>query len=98
MATTAAQKFLATIQKEGAFTFIPIPFSPKAAWSARPRYYVTGTVDGCAVGGCLGVLAGDYFLRLSAAWVKESGIGPGSEVTVRLAPDESRYTQKKSGK
>jgi hypothetical protein len=77
--------FETTVQKEGKFTFIAIPFSPRETWGARPRYYVAGDIQGHAVRGCLGALGQDYFLRLGAAWQGASGIGPGDKVTVSLS-------------
>ncbi len=77
--------FVATVQKEGAFTFVAIPFSPREAWGARPRYPVTGTINEVPVRGTLGVLGQAYFLRLGAAWLRDSGVEPGATVTVRLS-------------
>jgi hypothetical protein len=79
------QVFVATVQKEGSFTFVAIPFSPREAWGARPRYPVSGTINDIAVRGTLGALGQDYFLRLGAAWIRDSGIGPGATVTVKLS-------------
>jgi hypothetical protein len=92
MSETDQKTFAATVQKEGSFTFVPIPFSPRAVWGARPRYHVTGTINGSAVRGCLGVSGDEYFLRLGAAWIRDNGIGPGANVTVTLSlegPQES---------
>ena len=77
--------FDATVQREGSFTFVAIPFSPHEVWGTRPRYYVTGTINGIAVRGTLGASGQDYFLRLGAAWIRDSGIEPGANVTVRLS-------------
>lgn len=77
--------FEATVQREGSFTFVPIPFSPREVWGPHPRYKVTGTINGTPVRGTLGALGQDYFLRLSATWLRESGVAPGDTVTVRLA-------------
>ena len=79
--------FETTVQKEGKFTFIAIPFSPRETWGARPRYYVAGAINGFAVRGCLGALGQDYFLRLSKTWQSESGITPGDKVKVSLSLD-----------
>lgn len=84
MTAATEQVFEADVQTEGKFTFVSLPFSPLEAWGARPRYYVTGTIDGVAVRGTLGVFNGDYFLRLGAAWLRDSGIETDSRVTVRL--------------
>mgnify|MGYP003322050313 CR=1 FL=1 len=78
------QAFEATIRREGAFTFIPLPFSPRDVWGRLPRYRVTGEVEGIEVGGTLGALGGDYFLRLSKAWLAAAGLDVGARVTVRL--------------
>jgi hypothetical protein len=88
MNKTNQRTFKATIQKEGAFTFVAIPFSPREVWGAKPRYYVSGTINGFAVRGCLGALKQNYFLRLSAAWLRESGINAGDEVSVKLEPED----------
>jgi len=80
--------FEATVQTEGKFTFVAIPFSPREVWGARPRYYVTGTINDISVRGTLGALGQDYFLRLGAAWIRGSGIQPGAIVTVKLSIED----------
>jgi hypothetical protein len=80
--------FEATVQREGKFVFVAIPFSPREVWGARPRYYVTGTINDFAVRGTLGALGQDYFLRLAAAWIRESGIELGTNVTVKLSLED----------
>jgi hypothetical protein len=85
MSETQQQTFKAIVQKEGAFTFVALPFSPREVWGDKPRYHVTGTINGCAVRGTLGALKQDYFLRLGAAWLRGTGIEPGAKVTVTLA-------------
>ena len=85
MSETNQKSFGAIIQKEGSFTFVAIPFLPREVWGARPRYHVTGTINGIAVRGTLGALGQDYFLRLGAAWMRDSGIELGSNVTMQLS-------------
>lgn len=77
--------FIATVQKEGKFTFVALPFSPREVWGARPRYPVSGTINDMDVRGTLGALGQDYFLRLAAAWMRGIGIEPGAKVTVKLS-------------
>lgn len=84
MTITAQQSFKAIVQQEGSFTFIAMPFSPREAWGKKPRYPVTGTVNGIAVRGTLGALGKDYFLRLGTAWRRASGIEIGENVSVQL--------------
>lgn len=96
MSPTGEEPFEATIQREGNFTFIAIPFSPRTVWGARPRYPVTGTINQMAVRGTLGAQGQTYFLRLGAAWLRTSGLEPGATVTVKLAvasPQEGKPKQ-----
>ena len=79
------KSFDAIIQEEGSFTFVAIPFSPREVWGAKPRYKVTGTINGISVRGTLGALGQDYFLRLGKAWLRESGIAVGENVRVQLS-------------
>ena len=80
----AAKSFQATVQEEGSFTFVAIPFSPREAWGPQPRYYVTGTINGNEVRGTLGALGQDHFLRLAKAWLRKHGVEVGARVTVEL--------------
>lgn len=96
MSDTEQTIFEATIQREGSFTFVTIPFAPRAVWGARPRYPVTGTINQMAVRGTLGAQGQTYFLRLGAAWLRTSGLEPGATVTVTLAvvsPQEEKPEQ-----
>ncbi|MBN1304931.1 MAG: DUF1905 domain-containing protein, partial [Anaerolineales bacterium] len=86
----------AIVQKEGSFTFVEIPFSPRDIWGAKPRYRVTGTINGMPVRGTLGALGQDYFLRLGAKWMQDCRIEPGANVTVQLSlegPQEDRISK-----
>ena len=85
MTTVTKKYFSATIQKEGKFTFVSIPFSPPEVWGVKPRYQVTGTINGVSVRGTLGALGQDYFLRLGAAWMRDSEMEIGAKVKVELA-------------
>jgi hypothetical protein len=85
MSETNQRSFDAIVQKEGSFTFVAIPFLPREVWGAKPRFHVTGTINGISVRGTLGALGQDYFLRLGAAWLRNSGIELGTNVSVRLS-------------
>ncbi len=84
MSKTGYVEFDAIVQTEGKFKFVAIPFSPREVWGARPRYAVIGTINAIPVRGTLGALGQDYFLRLSAKWLRDSGIAPGENVSVSL--------------
>ena len=88
MTTVHNKSFKAKIQQEGKFTFVAIPFSPREVWGAHPRYYVTGSINNYPVRGCLGILGQDYFLRLSATWLRESSLAVEANVKVELALED----------
>ena len=88
MNETNQKTFDAVIKKEGTFTFISIPFTPRDAWGAKPPYRVTGTINGIPVRGTLGALKQDYFLRLSKSWMQTSGLEVGEKVSVQLSLEE----------
>ena len=81
------QSFDTVVQVEGQFVFVSIPFHPATVWGKKPRYHVAGTINTHPVRGCLGVFGQDHFLRLGAAWIRDSGVQPGQQVQVRLAPE-----------
>lgn len=88
MSTSKQKTFKTKIQQEGKFTFVAIPFSPREVWGAHPRYYVIGTINGHSVRGTLGVLGQDYFLRLSAAWLRENNLAVEADVKVELSLED----------
>ncbi|MCA9901335.1 MAG: DUF1905 domain-containing protein [Ardenticatenaceae bacterium] len=92
MSEEKQQTFNAELQKEGSFTFVSLPFSPREAWGAQPRYRVAGTINEHPVRGTLGALGQDYFLRLSAAWLRGSGIQVGDTVIVKLSLETRQET------
>jgi hypothetical protein len=103
MSETDQKSFDAIVQREGSFTFVAIPFSPREVWGAKPRYQVTGTINGIPVRGTLGASGQDYFLRLGAAWMRDSGIEPEANVTVRLSLEvrnsdqQNKLTRRRNG-
>lgn len=77
--------FEARVEREGKFTFVAIPFSPRDVWGAKPRFSICGTINEKAVRGTLGAQGQDYFLRLGATWLRDNGINHGDEVKVMLS-------------
>lgn len=80
------QKFRARLEAQGKGARLAIPFDPNAAWGAKDRHHVTGTVGGCKVRGELRSENGAWSLMLGPAWVRDN-LKPGSEVEVALAPE-----------
>ena len=67
---------------------LPVPFDPDEVWGPRQQHRVVGTVNGVAVQGVIEPLGiAGRGLLLVAAVRRESGIGPGDEVTAALEPD-----------
>ena len=85
MNSTTQQTFETTVQQEGKFTFVALPFAPAEAWGPRQRFAVTGTINGQPVRGTLGAEGKAYFLRLGATWLRDNAISAGDEVIVILA-------------
>jgi hypothetical protein len=86
-----AISFQAIVQQEGKFVFVAIPFAPRVVWGPKPRYHVSGSINGIVVRGTLGVLGQAYFLRLSGVWMRKSGIELGAHVIVQLSPTEDAH-------
>ena len=81
------QRFKTTIAKAGSRTSIAIPFNPNEVWGVKQRHHITGTVNGCRVRGSLGSDGSQYFLPIGAAWRRDNGVEPGTEVEVVLTPE-----------
>ena len=79
------QTFQTTVQQDKKTASVELPFSPADIWGARTRYDVTGTVNNHPVRGELVSIGNRYFLRLGAAWLRDSGVAVGETVTVTLA-------------
>jgi len=82
-----ARRFTTTIARRGSRVYIPLPFNPNAAWGAKQRHYITGTVNACPVRGPLEEAGGEYRLPLGPAWRRDNGLGAGDEVQVELRPE-----------
>src|ERR671936_2116767 len=81
------QRFKTIVAKAGSRTYIAIPFDPNEVWGVKQRHHITGSVNGCAVRGSLGSDGSQYFLPLGAAWRRDNGVEPGTEVEVVLSPE-----------
>jgi hypothetical protein len=83
----AAQRFRATIAESGNRAYVVIPFDPDEIWGAKDRHYVTGSLDGFKIRGCLDFEGTQVVLSLGAAWRRDNPVKVGAEVGVVLAPD-----------
>jgi len=73
------------VERNGKFSFVAIPFSPRDVWGTKPRFSISGTINEKAVCGTLGALGQNYFLRLGATRLRDNGIKPGDQVKVILS-------------
>ena len=64
-----------------------MPFDPSAEWGHKDRHDVTGTIEGRTVRGKLTLVNGEPYLLLGPAWCRDPRVGPGTHVTVSLAPE-----------
>jgi len=66
---------------------IAIPFDPDAAWGAKAEHPVGGTVDGRPVRGTLQPGEGGWAFTVGPAWLRDTGVTAGTDVTVELSPE-----------
>ncbi len=67
--------------------YLELPFDPDEAWGPKERHHVTGTLNGVAVRGPVTREGDGWRLALGPAWQRDSGMGPGTVVSVVLAPE-----------
>jgi hypothetical protein len=73
--------------RRGGGIAISVPFDPAAAWGDKDRHYVAGSIESWRVRGTLTAVGDGHFLLLGPAWCRDPRVGPGSHVTVTLAPE-----------
>lgn len=86
----SAQTFKATVTfVNDKVLGIVLPFDPNTAWSVKERHHVSGTIDEHAVRGALARAEGNdqYYLALGPAWLRDTKIEHGRQVSVTLAPE-----------
>ncbi len=86
MSSLEPRRFDAPIDRAAGRARIVLPFDPDAAWGAKARHHVTGTVGGCPIRGELAAPEGaatagdgpaggsgtDYALALGPAWLRDA--------------------------
>lgn len=83
----AAEHFRTTIIEGGTRAYIEIPFDPNEVWGVKDRHYVTGSIDGFTIRGCLDSEGTQPILLLGPAWRRDNPVAVGAEVEVVLAPE-----------
>ena len=83
----ATQSFMGRITESGTGASIEIPFDPDEIWGAKDRHYVSGSIDGFKIRGCLDEEGNQLALPLGPAWLRDNPVAVGAEVEVVLAPD-----------
>jgi Bacteriocin-protection, YdeI or OmpD-Associated/Domain of unknown function (DUF1905) len=66
---------------------IVVPFDPDEVWGVRAGHRVCGTVNGAYVRGTIALGGGRWALTVTPMWMRDTGLAPGDEVTVELAPE-----------
>jgi hypothetical protein len=85
--TLAAKRFKTTICTSGTRAYVVIPFDPNEVWGGKDRHYVTGSIDGCKIRGCLDFEGTQCVLPLGPAWRRDNPVNMSGDVEVVLAPD-----------
>jgi hypothetical protein len=85
--TLSTQHFKATIATSGIKAYVVVPFEPSDVWGVRDRYYVTGSIDGYKIRGCLAPEGTQYILSLGAAWRRDNPVDRSGDVEVVLSAD-----------
>jgi hypothetical protein len=67
--------------------YVPFPPNPDRLWGAKPCHRLGGTLNGMKFRGIVEFFGGELGLSLGPAWRRECGLGPGSAIKVRLAPE-----------
>ena len=91
--TTRVRAYRVTIESRprGAGQAIPVPFDPDAAWGAKDRHYVAGTVAGWGIRGSLSILDGRTVLEGGPSWCRDPSVAPGRTVEVVLWPEGPQF-------
>jgi hypothetical protein len=74
------------VEGEKGAAHIALPFDPDAAWGAKPRHRVSGTVDGQKIRAIIEMDA-EPALRFTPMWRRDAGIETGVKVRVELWPE-----------
>jgi hypothetical protein len=85
--TVATQRFKATIAESGTRAWVVIPFDPNEIWGVKDRHYVTGSIDGCKIRGCLDTEGTQWVLPLGPAWRRDNRVAMDADVEAVLAPE-----------
>ncbi len=81
------QQFRDRVSKSGTRIFVALPFDPNEVWGVKDRHFVTGTINGRAIRGPLGMEEGHYVLSLGSAWRRDNGIDAGFQINVVLSAE-----------
>jgi hypothetical protein len=85
--TFSTQRYMTTIVETGARAYVVIPFDPNEVWGVKDRHYVTGSIDGCTIRGCLDSEGTQCVRPLGPAWRRDNPVDMGANVEVALGPD-----------
>jgi len=82
------RSFHATLEgSEKGRVYIVLPFDPAKEWGPRPRYHITGSINGNRIRGAIDQFDRGYYLPLGPTYRRDAGLKPGDQVAVTLAPE-----------
>jgi len=83
----------AAASRPGGGAWISLPFDPADAWGQRPRYHVTGTVEGVRFRGPLVCRHGAWQIELGLKSPSAAGLEDGQAVTVEIWPEGPQHQE-----
>lgn len=88
----STQTFQTTVAASAGKVFITVPFDPDKVWGVRERHHINGTINEHAVRGPLvhDVRGDQYYFVLGPAWLRDTHIKAGQQVSVALLPEGPR--------
>ena len=82
------RSFVATVSDGGrGRIFVPVPFDADAAWGAKPRHPVGGTLNGTRVRAVVQLHDGVQGFLVGPAWLRECDLAPGDRAEAYLEPE-----------
>lgn len=82
-----AQRFRATLERNGKGARIEVPFDPDDVWGTKERHLVGGSAGPCRLRASIDAVDGRHVITLGPAWLRDSTLSVGDEVDVVVEPE-----------
>jgi hypothetical protein len=86
------QRFTVTVVDAGrGRVLVPVLFDPDAAWGAKTRHHVRGTVNGMRFRGVIGPHGQVHGFLLGPAWLRDRGLAVGDQAEADVEPEGPQH-------